>query len=189
MKSSIVYRVDLKFYWNRHWLSASHAGLGPPAESAESAERFLYRAHRLELHSSRRTAWAQLNQLSSLFPSLPSLHFSSLIFYSFPPSLPFPTFSYFPSLPSSYAYLRLKKVYLPLWLLLQPNPPCSQYILFPLSSANPIFANFQSPSQKFSILENFPQHSSVFGLVSRKNLKFFSQWRYFSLPFSKPFLT
>ena len=145
-----------------------------------------------------RTGWSfilpaerpELNLTSSLPSSLLSLHFTSLrLFLLFSPSLPFPTFSYFPSLPSSYAYLRLKKVYLPLWLLLQPNPPCSQFILFPLSSANPIFANFQSPSQKFSILENFPQHSSVFGLVSRKYLRFFSQLRYFSLPFSKPFLT
>ena len=109
MKSSIVYRVDLKFYWNRHWLSASHAGLGPPAESAESAERFLYRAHRLELHSSRRTAWAQLNQLSSLFPSLPSLHFSSLIFILFPLHSHFPLSLIFPHFPLLTLTLDLKK--------------------------------------------------------------------------------
>ena len=132
---------------------------------AEVLSLILYRAHRLELHSSLRTAELNLsNSLpSSLFPSLPSLLFSYLLSYS-PSSLPQLLFR-----PFSFAYFPL----ISLQFILDLESLSSHFLssFFDCYLGKISFAS-QSTLSLFSkaqlILENSPQSILVPGLVSLK---------------------
>ena len=127
-----------------------------------SAELIFYRADRLELHSSRRTA--ELNFSSYLPSSFLFLQFSYSYSPSFLPRLIFPPFS-------------LSYLLITLLLLILDMKSLSSYFPLPFFDCY-LRKFFLLPIQHIPflqaqvILENSLQHTPVLGLVSRKILDF-----------------